>query len=100
MSALGITIGSGSFVSRQPHDHQTNSAKFNKIHTVSGSTFNYYATGSAKGSRGFIVETAGDADVYPYGGGKVGLGSLTAKELYEIGVQQVSGSDSVVHIVY
>ena len=37
-------------------------------------------------------------DVYPYGGGKIGLGSLTIKELYEIGVQQVSGSNSVVHV--
>ena len=100
MSALGITIGSGSFVSRAQHDHQINSAKFSKIHTVSGSTFNYYATGSAKGSRGFIVETAGDADVYFQGGGKLDIGSVTAKELYEIGVQQVSGSNSVVHVVY
>ena len=95
--ALGITIGSGSFVSRQQHDHQINSAKFYKVTTVSGSSFDFYATGSAKGSKGFIIETAGDADVYPYGGG---LGSLTAKELYEIGVQQVSGSNSVVHVVY
>ena len=37
---------------------------------------------------------------FSYGGGKIGLGSLTAKELYEIGVQQVSGSNSVVHVVY
>tara|TARA_Y100001937_G_C6859828_1_gene215853 strand:- start:65 stop:364 length:300 start_codon:yes stop_codon:yes gene_type:complete len=98
--ALGINIGSGSFVSRAQHEHQVHTAKFNKIHTVSGSTFNYFATGSAKGSKGFIVETAGDADVYFQGGGKLDIGSVTAKELYEIGVQQVSGSNSVVHVVY
>ena len=51
-------------------------------------------------SKGFIVETAGDADVYFQGGGKLDIGSVTAKELYEIGVQQVSGSNSVVHVVY
>ena len=38
--------------------------------------------------------------MYFQGGGKLDIGSVTAKELYEIGVQQVSGSDSVVHIVY
>ena len=31
---LGINIGSGSFVSRQQHDHQINSAKFYKVTTV------------------------------------------------------------------
>ena len=35
--ALGITIGSGSFVSRQQHDHQINSAKFYKVTSEDGS---------------------------------------------------------------
>ena len=97
--ALGITIGSGSFVSRQQHDHQINSAKFYKVTTVSGSSFDFYATGSAKGSKGFIIETAGDADVYPYGGGKIGLGSLTAKVLYEISLSRITGSGTI-SVVY
>ena len=72
-------------------------AKFSKI--VSVSAADYYTTGSNKGSSGFIVETAGDSVITPTLGNKVNASIFTAKTLYEIGVQRVSGSGTI-HIVY
>ncbi len=72
-------------------------AKFSKVKTVSAA--DYYATGSNRGSSGFIVETAGDSIINPTDGDTLTASNLTAKELYEIGVRRVSGSGTI-HIVY
>ena len=72
-------------------------AKFSKIFSVSAR--DYYATGSRKGSSGFIVETAGNSVITPTSGDKVDASIFTAKTLYEIGVQRVSGSGTI-HLVY
>jgi hypothetical protein len=72
-------------------------AKFGKIKTISAA--DYYATGSNKGSSGFIVESAGDSVITPTDGDSLTASNLTVKELYEIGVKRVSGSGTV-HIVY
>lgn len=72
-------------------------AKFSKIRTVSAE--DYYATGSNRGTSGFIVESAGNSVITPTSGDSLAASVLTAKELYEIGVQRVSGSGTV-HLVY
>ena len=72
-------------------------AKFSKI--VSVSATDYHTTGSNMGSSGFIVESAGDSVITPTRGSKVDASIFTAKTLYEIGVQRVSGSGTI-HIVY
>lgn len=72
-------------------------AKFGKIKTITAS--DYYATGSNKGSSGFIVQSAGDSVITPTAGDALTASNLTAKELYEIGVKRVSGSGTI-HIVY
>jgi len=72
-------------------------AKFGKIRTVSATDF--YATGSHRGSSGFIVQSAGDSVITPTRGDSVAASNFTAKTLYEIGVKQVSGSGTI-HLVY
>ena len=77
-------------------------AQFKSVVTVSGSDHiasNYYATGSQAGSKGFIVEVAGNTVITPIRGGAITAGDITAKELYPIGVQRVSGSGRVA-VVY
>ena len=72
-------------------------AKFGKIETVSDTIF--HATGSARGTSGFIVQSAGDSVITPTEGDAVAASAFTAKTLYEIGVKQVSGSGTI-HLVY
>ena len=72
-------------------------AKFSKIKTVTAT--DYYATGSNRGTSGFIVESAGNSVITPTRGDAINASGVTAKELYEIGVQRVSGSGTV-HLVY
>ena len=50
-------------------------------------------------SKGFIVEVAGNTVITPIKGGSIVAGNITAKELYPIGVQRVSGSGRVA-VVY
>tara|TARA_B110001454_G_C12402426_1_gene301511 strand:+ start:36 stop:353 length:318 start_codon:yes stop_codon:yes gene_type:complete len=66
--------------------------------SVSGSAITmaeFYATGSKKGSSGFIVASAGSTVITPTTGDDITASHLTAKALYEIGVQRVSGSGHV-----
>jgi len=72
-------------------------AKFSKIRTVSAEDF--YATGSNRGTSGFIVESAGDSVISATEGGSINASAVTVKELFEIGVQRVSGSGTI-HLVY
>ena len=72
-------------------------ARFSKIKTVSAT--DYYATGSNRGTSGFIIESAGNTTLFATEGGSIAASSLTAKTLYEIGIKQVSGSGTV-HLVY
>ncbi len=75
----------------------SDSAKFSKIRTVSAEDF--YATGSNRGTSGFIVETAGNSVITPTRGDAINASGVIAKDLFEIGVQRVSGSGTV-HLVY
>jgi hypothetical protein len=73
-------------------------AQFKSVVTVSGSehiTSNYYATGSLAGSKGFIIELAANTVITPIRGGAITAGDITAKELYPIGVQRVSGGGRI-----
>ena len=90
MSAQGIKTMSGSFVSRTAGSYST-SAKFKQIETVTADT-DFYATGSFAGSKGFIVQTAGNSVITPIQGDSIAASAVTAKTLYEIGVNRVSGS--------
>ena len=72
-------------------------AKFSKIETVSNTIF--HATGSARGTSGFIIATAGNTKLIATEGGEIAASELNTKTLYEIGVQQVSGSGKI-HLVY
>ena len=74
-------------------------AKFSKIKTVTAT--DYYATGSNRGTSGFIIQTAGNTVITPTSGDAIAASVLTgsAGNLYEIGVQRVSGSGTV-HLVY
>ena len=78
-------------------------AQFKSVVIVSGSAggaqIDYFATGSQNGSKGFIVEVAGNTVITPIKGGSIVAGNITAKELYPIGVQRVSGSGRVA-VVY
>jgi len=78
-------------------------AKFHNVVEVSGSAgagqVDYYATGSNKGSSGFIVSVAGNSVLTTTGGGTITASDLTAKTLYEIGVSRVSGSGRI-SVVY
>ena len=73
-------------------------AKFGKIKTV-GPDVNFFATGSEKGTSGFIVKTAGNTVITPTRGAGIAASEFNTKELYEIGVLRVSGSGTV-HLVY
>ena len=46
-----------------------------------------------------IIKTAGNTVISPTRGGEIDASDLNTKELYEIGVQRVSGSGTV-HLVY
>ena len=74
-------------------------AKFSRINTISAA--DYHATGSNKGVSGFIIQTAGNTVITPTEGNTIAASVLTgsAGNLYEIGVQRVSGSGTV-HLVY
>jgi len=76
-------------------------AKFQKIVNVTIAAANgiTHLTGSLAGSSGFIVKTAGQGVITATEGGDISASDLTAKTLYEIGVQKISGSCTV-NVVY
>jgi len=92
------SVGRTDISSRSGSIDRRDNAEFKSVVIVSGSAggaqIDYYATGSQAGSKGFIVEVAGNTVITPIKGG-----SITAKELYPIGVQRVSGSGRVA-VVY
>jgi len=76
-------------------------ARFSKIQTVTIAAAGgvKHLTGSLAGTSGFIVKTAGTGVITATDGGDISTSDVTAKELYEIGVQKISGSCTV-HVVY
>ena len=82
---------------RSRADIISDDAKFSRIETVSNTIF--HATGSARGTSGFIIATAGNTKLIATEGGEIAASELNTKTLYEIGVQQVSGSGKI-HLVY
>ena len=76
-------------------------AKFSKVHTVdiAASGGITYLTGSLAGPSGFIIKTAGQGVLTATDGGDLTASDLTAKELYEIGLKEISGSCTV-NVVY
>jgi hypothetical protein len=73
-------------------------AKFHKILSLSGSRITHF-TGSAKGTSGFIIQTAETGMIWPTEGDAIAASALTAKTLYEIGVSKISGS-GIHHVIY
>lgn len=76
-------------------------AMFSKLHTVTiaaagGIT---YLTGSLANPSGFIVKTAGQGVLTATDGGDISTSDVTAKELYQIGLKEISGSCTV-NVVY
>ena len=72
-------------------------AKFDK--TVKVANTDMHITGSKAGSKGFIIETAGNTVITPIQGAGISASALDAKSVYEIGVSRVSGSGTV-HVLY
>ena len=72
-------------------------AKFSKLKTVSAGITDL--TGSLAGNSGFIVSTAGAMEITPTEGDALAASVFTAKTLYEIGVQRISGSGTI-HVIY
>ena len=96
------SVGRTDISSRSGSIDRRDNAQFKSVVIVSGSNHiasNYFATGSQNGSKGFIVEVAGNTVITPIKGGSIVAGNITAKELYPIGVQRVSGSGRVA-VVY
>ena len=99
-----VTRGSGirTDVSSRSAPTTKDDARYHHVVEVSGSAdadVEYYATGSNKGSGGFIVSVAGNSVITTTGGGTLTASDLTAKTLYEIGVSRVSGSGRI-SVVY
>jgi len=93
------TIGTRHDVaSRTKPEQERRFAKHHKILTVSGSQITHF-TGSAKGTSGFIIQTADTGKIFPTHGDAIPASILNTKELYEIGVSQISGS-GVFHLTY
>ncbi len=76
-------------------------AKFSKVHnvTIAAAGGITYLTGSLAGSSGFIIKTAGQGVLTATDGGDLSASDLTAKELYEIGLKEISGSCTV-NVIY
>ena len=76
-------------------------AKFSKVHTVTiaASGGITYLTGSLAGPSGFIIKIAGQGVLTATDGGDLTASDLTAKELYEIGLKEISGSCTV-NVIY
>ena len=77
---------------------EKNGKKFNRIETVTSNTISHF-TGSRAGSSGFIIKTAGQGVISATGGGSINASVLNTKELYEIGVREISGSCTV-HVIF
>ena len=54
---------------------------------------------SADVTSGFIIQTAGQGVISATGGGSINASVLNTKELYEIGVREISGSCTV-HVIF
>ena len=72
-------------------------AKFHR--TVKVANTDMHITGSKGGSKGFIIETAGNTVITPVQGTGIAASALNAKSVYEIGISRVSGSGTV-HVLY
>ena len=72
-------------------------ALYKKIHTVTiaASGGITYLTGSLSNPSGFIIKTAGQGVLTATDGGDLTASDLTAKELYHIGLKEISGSCTV-----
>ena len=99
--AYGSTISRGAHGKTDVSSHKAptkfDDAKFGRIKTVTAGITDL--TGSLAGSSGFIVDTAGSSVISPTEGDAVAASAFTAKTLYEIGIQRISGSGTV-YVVY
>ena len=95
------SIGRTDVSSRSGSIHYDN-AKYGSVVSVSGSAAvmaQFFATGSAKGSKAFIIASAGSTVITPTNGDDIVASKLNTKERYEIGVKRVSGSGHV-YVLY
>ena len=98
--AYGSTISRGNSrtdVSSHKAPLKFDDAKFGRIKTVTDGITDL--TGSLAGNSGFIVSTAGAMEITPTEGDALAASVFTAKTLYEIGVQRISGSGTI-HVIY
>tara|TARA_A100001011_G_scaffold289344_1_gene300513 strand:+ start:225 stop:521 length:297 start_codon:yes stop_codon:yes gene_type:complete len=72
-------------------------AKFDTLISVSAA--DVFTTGSRAGTKGFIIQTAGNTVITPVKGTGFAASILNTKEVYEIATSRVSGS-GVVHLLY
>ena len=96
-----INTGTRFDVSSRSKAKRSDDAKFSKIETVTiaSTSGEKHLTGSLAGSSGFIVKTAGQGVITAVDGGDMSTSDFTAKTLYEIGIQRISGSCTV-NVVY
>ena len=94
-----ITHGSNkrTDVSSRSKPDFSDDALFSKVHTVTiaASGGITYLTGSLSNPSGFIIKTAGQGVLTATDGGDLTASDLTAKELYSIGLKEISGSCTV-----
>jgi|TARA_Y100001951_G_scaffold39621_1_gene31312 hypothetical protein len=99
--AYGSTISRGAHGKTDVSSHKAplkyDDAKFGRIKTVTDGITDL--TGSLAGNSGFIVTTAGAMEITPTEGDALAASVFTAKTLYEIGVQRISGSGTI-HVIY
>ena len=71
--------------------------------SVTLDTEQFYATGSAGGSKGFIIGTNANVfstKVYPYYGGIISGSDLAVGTQYNIAVERISGSAGIAYVLY